>query len=166
MLSYEDAGPWRRAVRRTAATRPLAWLYARIQQPADALVYQLTRGRTTLSSYLAGVQLVMLTTTGARSGRPRTLPVLGLRDGEAIVVIASNFGRQRNPSWYHNLRAHPRATVVVGGVEREVEARELAGEERERGFERGGQIYPGFEHYRRWARRAIPVVRLEPVPRA
>ncbi len=161
MRSYRQAGPVRRVVRRTAATRPLAWLYARIQQPADRLVFRLTRGRTTLSSWMAGVQLAMLTTTGARSGRPHTLPVLALLDDEGIVVIASNFGRPRNPAWYHNLRAHPRASVLVDGVAREVEARELGGEERERCFQRGVEIYPGFEHYRRWAGdRRIPVLRL------
>ena len=91
---YRDAGVLQRTVRWTAATRPLAWLYARIQQPLDTLVYRLSRRRTTLSSWMAGVQLVMLTTTGARSGRRRTVPVLAIRDGEAFVVIASNFGRR------------------------------------------------------------------------
>jgi deazaflavin-dependent oxidoreductase (nitroreductase family) len=159
---YGEAGPVRRAVRRTAATRPLALLYGRIQQPADTLVYRLTHGRTTLSSWLAGVRLVMLTTTGSRSGLPRTLPLLALRDGEAVVVIASNFGRPRHPAWYHNLRAHPRALVTLDGVTRAVEARELDGAERDRQFRRAVEIYPGFERYRRWASgRRIPVIRLE-----
>ena len=106
----------------------------------------------------------MLTTTGAKSGQARTLPVLGLADGEDMILIASNFGRPRNPSWYHNLRANPRATIVFDGVEREVVARELSGGERERGYQRGEEIYPGFTHYRRWAaNREIPVLRLKPV---
>ena len=160
---YEEAGRFRRAVRRTAATRPMARLYGHIQQPADTLVHRVTGGRATLSSWLAGVELVMLTTTGARTGRRRTLPVLGLRDGAALVVIASNFGRPRHPAWYHNLRAHPRASVTVDGVTRTLEARELAGAERDRQFRRAAAIYPGFEYYRRWAApRRIPVVRLEP----
>jgi len=160
---YDDAGPVRRVVRRTAATRPLALLYGRIQQPADTFVYRLTRGRTTLSSWLAGVNLVMLTTTGARSGVLRTLPVLALDDGDAVVVIASNFGRPHHPAWYHNLRAHPRAQVTMGGVTRAVEARELHGAERDRHFARAVEIYPGFDRYRRWASgRRIPVIRLEP----
>lgn len=160
---YEEAGLLRRAVRRTAATRPMARLYGRIQQPTDTLVYRLTRGRTMLSSRLAGVQLVMLTTTGARTGLPRTLPVLGLRDGDAIVVIASNFGRPRHPAWYHNLRAHPQAWVAHEGVTRAVEAHELTGDEKNRHFRRAAAIYPGFKHYRRWASgRPIPVLRLEP----
>ena len=159
---YRDAGVLQRTVRWTAATRPLAWLYARIQQPLDTLIYRLSGGRTTLSSWMAGVQLVMLTTTGARSGRRRTVPVLAIRDGEAFVVIASNFGRPRNPSWYHNLRADPRAWAEVAGSGGPFTARELAGEERERGFRLGAEIYPGFDHYVRWAGRRIPVMRLEP----
>ena len=150
-------------MRRTAATRPLARLYGRIQQPTDTLVYRLTRGRTTLSSWLAGVPLVMLTATGARTGLKRTLPVLGLRDGDAIVVIASNFGRPRHPAWYHNLRAHPQAQVEVDGVTWTVDACELAGAERDRFFRLAAEIYPGFQRYRRWAApRHIPVIRLEP----
>ena len=139
----------------------MARIYGFIQQPLDRLVYRLSRGETTVSSWLAGVQITMLTTTGAKSGQPRTLPVLGLPDGDEMLVIASNFGRPRNPSWYHNLRAHPRATIVFGGVRREVEARELTGAERERGYRRGEEIYPGFTHYARWAgNREIPVLRL------
>ena len=122
----------------------MARFYGVIQQPLDRLVYRLTKGRTTASSWLAGVKITMLTTTGAKSGRRRTLPVLGLADGEDTIVIASNFGRPRNPSWYYNLRADPRARIVFDGVEREVEARELAGSEREQAYGRGEEIYPGF----------------------
>ena len=161
---YREAGPARRIVRRTAATRPLAWLYGRIQQPLDTLVYRLSRRRTTLSSWMAGVQLLMLTTTGARSGLRRTLPVLAIRDGEAFIVIASNFGRPRHPSWYHNLRADPRAWAEVEGRGGRFVARELTGAERDRGFRLGAEIYPGFHHYVRWAGREIPVLRLDPEP--
>jgi F420H(2)-dependent quinone reductase len=99
--------------------------------------------------------------TGARSGRRRTVPVLAIRDGEALVVIASNFGRRRNPGWYHNLRADPRAWAEVAGAGGAYLARELAGAERDRCYGLGAAIYPGFDHYVRWARRRIPVLRLE-----
>ena len=150
-----------RTVRTTAATRPLAWLYARIQQPLDRLVYRLSGRRTTVTSWMAGVQIVMLTTTGARSKRPRTVPVLAIRDQDTLILIASNFGRPRNPSWYHNLRADPRAHAEIAGAGNDYTARELDGEERERCFRLGAEIYPGFNHYVRWADRRIPVLRLE-----
>jgi deazaflavin-dependent oxidoreductase (nitroreductase family) len=163
MENYRQSGLFRRLVRRTAATRLMARIYGVIQQPLDRLAYRLTDGRSTVSSWLAGVQITMLTTTGARTGKPRTLPVLCLPDGEDMILIASNFGRPHNPAWYHNLRANPRATIHFDGTRREVTARELSGTERERDYRRGEDIYPGFTHYRRWAaNRQIPVLRLGP----
>jgi deazaflavin-dependent oxidoreductase (nitroreductase family) len=142
----------------------MAKVYGVIQQPLDRFVYRVSSERTTMSSWLGGVEVTMLTTTGAKSGEPRTLPVLGLPDGDDMILIASNFGRPRNPSWYHNLRANPRATIVFDGTTREVTARELSGGERDQMYRRGEDIYPGFTHYTRWAApRTIPVLRLEPV---
>jgi len=161
--SYREVGLARRIVRRTAATRAMAKLYGVIQQPLDRLLYRLTGGRTTVSSWMGGVKITMLTATGAKSGKSRTLPVLGLPDGDGMILIASNFGRPRNPSWYHNLRANPRATIVFEGAERELVARSLSGAERDREYERGEEIYPGFTHYRGWAApRTIQILRLEP----
>jgi deazaflavin-dependent oxidoreductase (nitroreductase family) len=106
----------------------------------------------------------MLTTTGAKTGQQRTWPVLGLPDGDNLVAIASNWGQQQHPAWYHNLRAHPTATVAVGGVPRRVQAHEAIGDERERLWRRGLEVYPGWAHYeRRAANRRIPVVVLAPV---
>ena len=164
MQSYRQSRPFHRLVRRTAATRLMAKIYGVIQQPLDRLVFRLTSGASTATSWLAGVEITMLTTTGVITGRPRTLPVLGLPEGDDTIVIASNFGRRRNPSWYHNLRANPRATIVVDGISREVVAQELRGSERERGYQRGEEIFPGFSRYVRWARaREIPVLRLMPL---
>jgi deazaflavin-dependent oxidoreductase (nitroreductase family) len=162
MKNYSQTGVFYRLVRRTAATRAMARLYGVIQEPIDRWVYRLSRGRTTASSYLAGVEITMLTTTGARTGRPRTLPVLALPAGERMVVIASNFGRSHNPSWYHNLRSDPCATIVYEGTRRQVVARELSGPEREQAYRMGELMFPGFVHYRRWAgNRRIPVLSLE-----
>jgi deazaflavin-dependent oxidoreductase (nitroreductase family) len=163
MESYWRSRPFHRLVRRTGATRRMAKLYGVVQQPLDRLVYRLTRGRTTTTSWLAGVEIAMLTTTGARTGRPRTVPVLGLPDGESTILIASNFGRPRHPSWYHNLRSNPDATITQGGRCREVRAHELRGAERERAYRRGEEIFPGFAYYPHWAQeRQIPVLALEP----
>jgi deazaflavin-dependent oxidoreductase (nitroreductase family) len=141
----------------------MARIYAVIQEPLDRLVYRVTRGRATASSWLAAADVAMLTTTGARTGQARTLPVLCLPDGDGMILIASNFGRPRNPGWYHNPRANPLATIVLDGVSREVAARELSGDERERGYRRGEEVFPAFSHYRHWAPdRRIPVLRLEP----
>ena len=162
--TYERLGAFQRGLGRTAATRPMAWLSVRTLHHIDGLVYRVTRGRTTFSSLASGLPVVMLTTTGARTGERRTLPVLALRDGETLVVIASNFGQPHHPGWYHNLRAHPRAAITVDGVTREFEARELAGAERERCFQLGIEVNPGWVQYRRRvAHRRIPVLRLTPL---
>ena len=73
----------------------------------DRGMFRLSRGRTTFSAWISGLPIIMLTTTGARSGQPRTLPVLALPEGDRLVLIASNFGLPSNPGWYHNLRAQP-----------------------------------------------------------
>jgi deazaflavin-dependent oxidoreductase (nitroreductase family) len=162
MRSYRRTRPFHRVVRRLAATRAMARIYGVIQNPIDRLVFRLTGGRTTASSWLGGVEITMLTTTGAKSGRERTLPVLGLPDGDGMIVIASNLGRPRHPAWCHNLRADPRATIRFEGETRELVARVLGGEGRERCYARGEEIYPSFTHYPRWAgEREIPVLMLE-----
>jgi deazaflavin-dependent oxidoreductase (nitroreductase family) len=83
-------------------------------------------------------------------------------DGERLVVIASNYGRQHNPAWYYNLRADPRASIEIGGVTRDVVAHELHGAERERYYQRGVDVYPGFTLYERRAHREIPVLAFDP----
>ena len=90
------------------------------------------------------------------------MPVLGIRDGDALVVIGSNYGRDRSPGWAFNLRAEPGASVRVEGRERGVVARELTGAERDAAYARAAGVYPAYLVYRRRAApRVIPVFRLE-----
>jgi deazaflavin-dependent oxidoreductase (nitroreductase family) len=160
---YQQATWIKRVMRQSAVPRPVSWLYARTLHHIDRIVYRLTRGRETFTSWVAGLPVVMLTTTGAKSGRPRTLPVLGIPVDDRLVVIASNYGQRRNPAWYYNLQAHPRASVFAAGASRDMVARELTGDERERWYARGIAIYPGWRHYRKRAHpRQIPVVELRP----
>jgi deazaflavin-dependent oxidoreductase (nitroreductase family) len=119
-VRYREANPIQRFLRWSAATAPVSWLYGRVLHHLD----RLTRGRHTLSSWLSGLPVVMLTTTGAKTGQQRTSPVIAVPDGDNLVVVASNWGRRQHPAWYYNLRAHPRATVTVGSVPRRVQAHE------------------------------------------
>ena len=163
MYGYEQTNWPRRVMRQSGAVPPITWFYARALHHIDHVVYGLTRGRATFTSWVSGLPIVMLTTTGAKSGRPRTLPLLGVPHDGALVVIASNYGQLHNPAWYYNLRAHPAATIIFEGERREVVARELNGEERERWYARGVEIYPGWTEYRkRAAHRTIPVIELRP----
>jgi deazaflavin-dependent oxidoreductase (nitroreductase family) len=164
MYEHRQANPIRRLVRASAAWRPVSWFYARTLHHIDRFTYRVTGGRATFASWVAGLPIVMLTSTGAKSGRRHTLPLVALPEGDRLVLIASNYGKPRNPSWYHNLRANPRATVCFEGVTRDMLARELEGEERERHYARGIEIYPGWTTYReRAANRRIPVLELTPV---
>ena len=163
MYEYRQTNAIRRFVRRTASLRPMSWLYARTAHHLDRLVYRLSRGRANFTTWVTGLPIVMLTTTGAKSGRKRTLPVVGVPEEGRLIVIASNYGQRHNPAWYHNLRAHPGATIAFEGEARAVEARELTGDERERWYVRGIEIYPGWTHYRKRAsNRQIPVIELVP----
>lgn len=162
-MRYEEANSFHRFMRNFAAIRPAAWLLARTMHHIDRPVFRLTKGKHTFASLCTGLPVVMLTTTGARSGKRSTLPLLGLPDGERMAVIASNYGQRHHPAWYFNLLAHPEATLSVGGEERRVAAREVEGDERERIWRKGLEIYPGWSGYeKRAGRRRIPIVSLSP----
>jgi deazaflavin-dependent oxidoreductase (nitroreductase family) len=160
-MSYAEAKPVRRVVRRLAATPPGSWLLARTLHPVDRVVYRVSRGRTTLAAVLSGLPVVMLTTTGSKSGRLTTSPILGFEEGDAVIVIASNYGQARHPAWYHNLRANPAARLAVRGESRNVVAEEVQSPERERYLEVASVVYPGYTTYvKRAAPRRISVFRL------
>jgi len=161
-LTYRHAGPLRRAMRRVGASGPGSWLFARVMHHVDRPVYRLTRGRHTAASLVSGLPVVMLTSNGARSGVPRTVPVLGLPTPDGLAVIASNYGQQHNPGWYHNLRANPEGFVSVEGVRRPFCAREAEPDARARIWAEALKVYPGFAVYeRRAAHRHIGVFVLD-----
>ncbi|MGW2643069.1 nitroreductase/quinone reductase family protein [Streptomyces sp. NPDC001348] len=111
-----------------------------------------------------GGRLLLLTTTGARTGTPHTTPVGYLPDGgDRVLVIASAGGSPRHPDWYRNLLAHPRVTVESGVFTYEARAVVLAGDEREQAFARAVEADPGWAEYQRRAGRVIPVVALEQI---
>jgi deazaflavin-dependent oxidoreductase (nitroreductase family) len=102
-------------------------------------------------------------TIGAKSGRPRTVPLLGIPDQEKIILIASNWGQNRHPGWYYNVRANPDVRVESEGRELFYTAREVEGAERQGCWETAVQHYPGYEAYKRWTNgREIPVIVLAP----
>lgn len=148
---------------RIALTVPASWLASHTLPPADRLVYKLTRGRHTLLSLASGLLVVMLTTTGARSGRTRTVPVVAIPDEPNLIVVASNHGKRNNPGWYYNLLAEPIASVTRNGVTHRVRAYEATGEERERLWRRCLEAFPGWRVYdRRTTSRLLPIIVLSP----
>ncbi len=112
-----------------------------------------------------GDSLVLLTTTGARSGEERTTPLMFHRDGDRLILVASKNGAPDHPAWYHNLKANPRASVQIGtdtGIATlAVSAHEAEGEERERIWADRVGMAPGFGEYQKRTSRRIPVMVLE-----
>ena len=116
---------------------------------------------TATEGRFAGRELLLLVTTGAKSGQPRTAPLAFTRDGERYVVIASKGASPTNPDWYHNLVNNPNATVEVGGESFAARATIAEGEERRRLYDNQARLLPAFAEYERKTTRQIPVVVLE-----
>lgn len=114
-----------------------------------------------------GDHLVLLTTTGARSGDERTTPLMFHRDGDRLIVVASKGGAPDHPAWYHNLKANPRARVEIGtdtGIATlNVTAHETEGQEHKRIWSDRVAMAPGFGEYQKQTSRRIPVMVLEPI---
>ncbi|MGD8403467.1 MAG: nitroreductase family deazaflavin-dependent oxidoreductase [Anaerolineales bacterium] len=110
-----------------------------------------------------GKTLLLLHTTGAKTGKERVNPVAYVKDGMRYVVIASKGGAPDNPDWYYNILAHPRLTVEVGTETFNVEAKVTEEPERTRLYNKMVEIMPGFDDYRQKTDRVIPVFKLTPV---
>ena len=123
-------------------------------------LYRISGGR--LGGRIAKAPVLLLTTTGRRSGAARTTPVLYLADGERLVVIGSNAGNERTPAWALNLVAGPDAEVEIGSELRAVRARVAEGGEREQLWRRMTESYSGFDAYRDRTAREIKLFVLEP----
>jgi deazaflavin-dependent oxidoreductase (nitroreductase family) len=122
-------------------------------------LYRMSRGR--IGGRVGRAPVLLLTTTGRKSGQQRTAPVLYMRDGEQLVVIGSNAGNVKPPAWALNLRANPEATVEVRADRREVRARVAEGEERAELWRRMNEEYAGFDDYKAKTARDIAVFVLE-----
>ena len=156
---YAEANVLFRGMRRMAGWRPVSWLYARILSPIDRFVSRITGRKMTFVDLVSGLPVLLLTTTGARTGAHRTQPVLYLPEGDGLVVIASNWGQAHNPSWYYNLQANPNAEVTLSGATYDVIAREVTGPQRDQYWQQGCLIYPAWNLYKkRSPHRQFPVM--------
>jgi deazaflavin-dependent oxidoreductase (nitroreductase family) len=142
--------------------KPVSILLSKVLYRADNFLLRATNGKLTVTR-IVGLPIVQLTTKGAKTGKPRTMPLLSVPDGEKIALIASYFGGKHNPGWYYNLKSNPECEVRMNGETRKYLARESFGEERERYFQMGISYYAGYAKYKeRAAHRHIPVMVLEP----
>ena len=148
-----------RLVRRFLVSRFGIWFGRYVLPYLDRPLLYLSRGRVSMSP---GQPILLLITIGAKTGRSRATPLLYLPDGDCVIVIASNGGRDRHPSWYYNLRAHPQATVYRDGRARSYRAYEATGEERAALWRKAVDYFDGFTLYEQRTARHIPVLVLAP----
>ncbi|HUQ16176.1 MAG TPA: nitroreductase family deazaflavin-dependent oxidoreductase [Candidatus Saccharimonadales bacterium] len=128
--------------------------------------FRKNRGLITEGSF-TGRDILVLTTTGAKTGLPRTKPLVYARDGERYLIIASKGGAPTHPAWYHNLRTHSEVTVEVGAETFQAKATAFSrGPERRRLYDIASEANPGFKDYERKTEREIPAILLERLPAA
>ncbi|MBV8819540.1 MAG: nitroreductase family deazaflavin-dependent oxidoreductase [Acidobacteriaceae bacterium] len=146
-LSFEDANAFHRLMRTFAATKVGVAILRPTAHHLDRLITTVSGGRSSFAGVVTGVPVVMLTSTGAKSGEPRTVAVYGIPHPDGLSLIASNFGGAKHPAWYYNLKAHPEATVSIGRDTWRATARLANPVERGEIWTKGLQIYPGWRKY-------------------
>ena len=151
-----------RALESFAASKPGGWFYIHVATPIDRRLLPLTNGRLSVS---IGQPVLLLTAKGAKSGQPRTTPLLYADLGGDLLVVASNAGNARHPAWFHNVRAHPDVEVISRRGRGRYVARMAGPEERDRLWDEATDLYRGYRDYQvRAGGREIPLVVLEPEP--
>jgi deazaflavin-dependent oxidoreductase (nitroreductase family) len=147
----------KRVVGQFAFSRAGQWFLRNISPRVDPMLIRRTRGR--LSSIGPWPRFVLLTHSGAKSGIQRTTPLLYFTEGDRVILIASNYGGSRHPSWYHNVKANPTVTLRAGDFEGRFVAEEVTGGERDRLWSTVKQLVPGYNTYESSAgARQIPLL--------
>jgi deazaflavin-dependent oxidoreductase (nitroreductase family) len=161
-LAARPPSRFQRLIKTLAATRPGAWLLIRVLRHLDRFVLHRSGGKHTATSLLTGLPVIWLSTTGAKTGQVRTVPLLAGVDGECLVVCGTNFGGEKSPGWVYNLRANPSAVVSYHGVQQNFLARPATPAEEDQYWPLVEAMYTGYAAYRqRVTRRTIWMFVLE-----
>jgi deazaflavin-dependent oxidoreductase (nitroreductase family) len=142
-----------------------AWFPAvarRVAPPADRVLYRLTGGWLTVVGHDVFPTL-LLTTTGRRTGRRHTTPLLYIEEGDSIAVLATNFGRPNHPAWAYNLVSEPEADIQIGRLRTRYRAHLADADEFARLWPRFVELWPAYENYRRRSGRDVMLFALEPI---
>lgn len=154
--------PWSTVVTRLGRQQWFATTFKRVAPPLDRFLGKVSGGRVFMLTG-TGRSTLLLTTTGRKSGQPRTVPLLYAEHGGGYVVVGSNWGQHQHPAWALNLLATPEATVTIRGKAKPVRARVLEGDERELVWTTlMTKAWPGYDNYAERAGRDINVFALEP----
>jgi deazaflavin-dependent oxidoreductase (nitroreductase family) len=146
-----------------AGRRP-SRLTAALQNAATrihSVLYRSSKG--VIGGRIANSPVLLLTTTGRRSGKQRTVPLLYLMDGRNVVLVASNGGAVTHPTWWLNLETTSEAWIQIKGIRRRVKAERASAAEKQRLWQRLTAMYPGYKRYQETTDRDIPVVILRPI---
>ncbi len=168
-LGYRRPTPsaLQRLVQRAAATTPGAWLLARVLHRLDRVALAVSRDGWSITTALSGLPIIVLTTTAARSGRAREVPLMAVPLDGGLAVLGTNFGQHDEPAWTRDLAANPQAAVAYGGRRVGVVAREVTPPaERAAILDRATAMYAGMARYAgRLGHRSVRVFLLEAAPR-
>ncbi|MGD9619104.1 MAG: nitroreductase family deazaflavin-dependent oxidoreductase [Mycolicibacterium sp.] len=160
-MTGEDRGIgiYRRGLERFGRSAPGNWFLTKVAPRIDPPLLRISGGRFS-SAY--PVPVMLLTTTGAKSGLPRQLPLLYATDGDSLILVASNYGRPGHPAWYRNLKANPTVEVLAGKHRGSYSASEITDPaERADAWAKALDVYAGYSDYEeRAAGRQIPLIRL------
>lgn len=156
---------WQRIIQRLASIEFISsGFLAKYLHRLDSSVLKWSNGKYTLTTLLTGLPVVVLTTTGAKSGKLRSIPVAGIPDGEKTILIPSSFGSSSHPAWYHNLLVNTEVQLTKNGLTEKYHAHIAAQAERDKYWQLALYYYPGYQAYeQRCGGREIPIVVLEPV---
>ncbi len=164
-MEHSSIHRWQRIVQRLASIEFISsGLLSKYLHRWDAAVLRWSSGKKSLTTMFTGLPVVVLTTTGARSGKPRNVPLAGYPDGENIILVASSLGNTHNPGWYYNLKSKPEVQLNINGHSSNYVARVVDKSEREGCWQLALSYYPGYiEYEKHCGGREIPIVVLEPV---
>ncbi len=157
----DQAGPpsFLRPLMSLIGGRRTVQVFMKLASPVDRFLIPATGGR--LSTGL-GMPMLVMEVVGAKSGKKRRTPLLCMREGDDLVIVASYGGNQRHPAWYYNLRANPRVRVWAKGINGWFTARQAEGEERERLWQAATEFYEGYRKYETYTDREIQIFVLSP----
>jgi len=136
---------------------PLTKVIIKWMSRGQTALYKVSNGRVA-GSFLEGAPVALVTTIGRKSGEPRVVPLLFLREGSRVVLVASQGGSDKHPLWYLNLKANPEVTVQIKDEILNLTARDASEQERAEYWPKLTAFYKGFDDYQSWTDRVIPVV--------
>ena len=164
-LSYVYSRPnfVQRPIQAVGASRPGAWFFSKTLAPMDRGLTKIAHGKTSVPQLLAGLPVLVLTTTGRKSGQPRDTYLIAVPFENTLALLGTNYGQPATPSWVYNLEADPHAMVTYRGVSRDVVARPATDPERDQVLANSTSIYSGYVKYQqRITGRRLRIFVLEP----